>query len=230
MENIVYVAYLRVSTQRQGSSGLGLQAQQEIIRKYLNGNSPIAEFIEVESGRKSDRPKLHEALELCKKKKATLIVAKMDRLSRNVAFTSLLLDSGIEIVFCDFPKANRLVLTIISAISEYEAGLIRQRTKAALQVKKEQGCQLGKPENLMHNLDKAIANSRKTNQEKARNNPNNKRAVAILRSLANKTTNYSEMARVLNDEGFLTSRGGRFSAKQVSILLNRYQISPLVSM
>jgi DNA invertase Pin-like site-specific DNA recombinase len=226
MEETVYVAYLRVSTQRQGTSGLGLQAQQEIIRKYLNGSSPVAEFVEVESGRKSDRPKLHEALELCKKKKATLIVAKMDRLSRNVAFTSQLLDSGIEIVFCDFPRANRLVLTIISAISEYEAGLIRQRTKAALQVKKEQGCQLGKPENLMHNLDKAIANSRKTNQEKAHNNPNNKRAVAILRGLVNKTTNYSEMARILNEEGFLTSRGGRFTAKQVSILLSRYQISP----
>ena len=229
MEETVYVAYLRVSTQRQGTSGLGLQAQQEIIQKYLNGKTPIAEFVEVESGRKSDRPKLHEALELCKKKKATLIVAKMDRLSRNVAFTSQLLDSGIEIVFCDFPRANRLVLTIIAAISEYEAGLIRQRTKAALQVKKEQGCQLGKPENLMRNLGKAIANSRKTNQERAHNNPNNKRAVAILRSLVNKTTNYSEMARVLNDEGFLTSRGGRFSAKQVSILLNRYQIFPLVS-
>jgi DNA invertase Pin-like site-specific DNA recombinase len=221
MEDNVYVAYLRVSTQRQGTSGLGLQAQQEIIQKYLNGKTPIAEFVEVESGRKSDRPKLHEALELCKKKKATLIVAKMDRLSRNVTFTSQLLDSGIEIVFCDFPRANRLVLTIIAAISEYEAGLIRQRTKAALQVKKEQGCQLGKPENLMRNLGKAIANSRKTNQERAHNNPNNKRAVAILRSLVNKTTNYSEMARVLNDEGFLTSRGGRFSAKQVSILLNR---------
>ena len=229
MEDNVYVAYLRVSTQRQGTSGLGLQAQQEIIQKYLNGKTPIAEFVEVESGRKSDRPKLHEALELCKKKKATLIVAKMDRLSRNVTFTSQLLDSGIEIVFCDFPRANRLVLTIIAAISEYEAGLIRQRTKAALQVKKEQGCQLGKPENLMRNLGKAIANSRKTNQERAHNNPNNKRAVAILRSLVNKTTNYSEMARVLNDEGFLTSRGGRFTAKQVSILLNRYQIFPLVS-
>lgn len=229
MEDNVYVAYLRVSTQRQGTSGLGLQAQQEIIQKYLNGKTPIAEFVEVESGRKSDRPKLHEALELCKKKKATLIVAKMDRLSRNVTFTSQLLDSCIEIVFCDFPRANRLVLTIIAAISEYEAGLIRQRTKAALQVKKEQGCQLGKPENLMRNLGKAIANSRKTNQERAHNNPNNKRAVAILRSLVNKTTNYSEMARVLNDEGFLTSRGGRFSAKQVSILLNRYQIFPLVS-
>ena len=230
MEEIVYVAYLRVSTQRQGTSGLGLQAQQDIMRKHLNGNSPIAEFVEVESGRKSERPKLHEALELCKKKKATLIVAKMDRLSRNVAFTSQLLDSGIEIVFCDFPKANRLVLTIISAISEYEAGLIRQRTKAALKVKKEQGCLLGKPENLMRNLDKAIGNSRKTNHEKALNNPNNKRAVAILRGLVDKTSNLSEMARVLNDEGFFTSRGGHFSAKQVSILLNRYQITPLVSM
>lgn len=229
MEETVYVAYLRVSTQRQGTSGLGLQAQQEIIRNYLNGDSPIAEFIEVESGRKSDRPKLHKALELCKKKKAILIVAKMDRLSRNVAFTSQLLDSGIEIVFCDFPKANRLVLTIISAISEYEVGLIRQRTKAALQVKKEQGCQLGKPENLMRNLDRAIANSRKTNQEKALNNANNKRAVAILRGLVNKTSNMSEMARILNAEGFLTSRGGSFSTKQVSLLLQRYNITSIIS-
>ena len=150
----------------------------------------------------------------------------MDRLSRNVSFTSQLLDSGIEIVFCDFPKANRLVLTIISAISEYEAGLIRQRTKAALQVKKEQGCQLGKPENLMRNLDRAIANSRKTNREKALNNANNKRAVAILRGLVTKTSNLSEMARVLNAEGFQASKGGRFSAKQVSILLSRYLIFP----
>lgn len=226
MEETVYVAYLRVSTQRQGTSGLGLQAQQDIIRKYLNGNSPIAEFVEVESGRKSERPKLHEALELCKKKKAILIVAKMDRLSRNVAFTSQLLDSGIEIVFCDFPKANRLVLTIIAAISEYEAGLIRQRTKAALQVKKEQGYQLGKPENLLRNLNRAITKSRNTNQAKALSNPNNKRAVAILKGLVTKTSNLSEMARILNEEGFLASRGGRFTAKQVSILLSRYQLFP----
>ena len=224
MEESRYVAYLRVSTQRQGSSGLGLQAQQEIIRKYLNGNSPIAEFIEVESGRKPDRPKLHEALELCKKKKATLIVAKMDRLSRNVAFTSQLLDSGIEIVFCDFPKANRLVLTIISAISEYEAGLIRQRTKAALQVKKEQGCKLGKPENLINNLEKAIANSKKTNMEKAKNNPNNRRAVALLKNLIKSTSNLSEMARQRNDEGFVTSRGCIFTSKQVSLLLKKHNI------
>ena len=217
MEKNSYVSYLRVSTQRQGTSGLGLQAQQEIIQKYLNGCLPVAEFIEVESGRKTDRPKLHEALELCKKMKATLIVAKMDRLSRNVAFTSQLLDSGIEIVFCDFPKANRLVLTIIAAISEYEAGLIRKRTKEALQIKKDQGFKLGKPENLTNNLEKAITNSKKANAEKANNNPNNRRAVALIKNLINNTSNLSEMARQLNSEGFLTSRGGNFSAKQVSI-------------
>lgn len=222
--NEKYVAYLRVSTQRQGVSGLGLQAQQEIIKTYLKGKEPIEEFIEVESGRKSQRPKLHEALELCKKEKATLIVAKMDRLSRNVSFTSQLLDSGIEIVFCDFPRANRLVLTIIAAISEYEAGLIRQRTRAALQVKKEQGHKLGKPENLAENLEKAIENSRQTNQEKASDNPNNKRAVAMLKVLAREADNMSEMARILNKEGFTTSRGGKFSAKQVSILLKRHEI------
>ena len=199
MDNNAYVAYLRVSTQRQGVSGLGLQAQQEIIRNYLSGEEPIAEFVEV-------------------------IVAKMDRLSRNVTFTSQLLDSGIEIVFCDFPRANRLVLTIIAAISEYEAGLIRQRTRAALQVKKEQGCQLGKPENLTGNMEKAITNSRQTNQEKAANNPHNKRAVAMLKILVKETNNLSEMARTLNNEGFTTSRGGKFTAKQVSILINRYQL------
>ena len=224
MEKNSYVSYLRVSTQRQGTSGLGLQAQQEIIQKYLNGCSPVAEFIEVESGRKTNRPKLHEALELCKKKKATLIVAKMDRLSRNVAFTSQLLDSGIEIVFCDFPKANRLVLTIIAAISEYEAGLIRKRTKEALQIKKDQGFKLGKPENLTNNLEKAITNSKKANAEKANNNPNNRRAVALIKNLVKTTSNLSEIARQLNNEGFLTSRGGNFSSKQVSILINRYQL------
>ena len=222
MEKTDFVAYLRVSTQRQGVSGLGLQAQQEIIRNYLSGEEPIAEFVEVESGRKTQRPKLHEALELCKKMKATLIVAKMDRLSRNVTFTSQLLDSEVEIIFCDFPKANRLVLTIIAAISEYEASLIRQRTRAALQVKKEQGCKLGKPENSTGNLKKAISNSRETNRDKALNNANNKRAVAMLKILVRETNNLSEMARTLNIEGFTTSRGGRFTAKQVSILINRY--------
>lgn len=219
-----YVAYLRVSTSRQGSSGLGLDAQREIIRNYLQGESPISEFTEVESGRKSDRPKLQEALALCRKEKATLIVAKLDRLSRNVAFTSRLLESDVEIKFCDFPEANRLVLHIISSIAEYEANLIRARTKQALEAKRARGETLGKPENFIDNQEKAIAHSRETTKAKANSNPNNKRAVAMLRTLVKTTSNLSEMARTLNDEGFATSRGGMFTAQQVKNLLERYNI------
>ena len=110
-----YVAYLRVSTQKQGFSGLGLEAQNEIIQNYLHDTVPIAEYVEVESGRKSNRPKLKEALSQCRKEGATLIVAKLDRLARSVSFLSSLLESDVEIVFCDFPQANKMVLHIISA-------------------------------------------------------------------------------------------------------------------
>ena len=152
-------------------------------------------------------------------------MAKLDRLSRNVAFTSRLLESDVEIKFCDFPEANRLVLHIISSISEYEANLIRTRTKQALDAKRARGESLGKPENFKENQEKAIANSRKTIKAKADSNPNNKRAVAMLRVLVKNTTNLSEMARVLNQEGFTTSRGGQFTAQQVKILLQRYNIN-----
>ena len=131
-----YVSYLRVSTQKQGYSGLGLEAQKEIIKKYLHEKNPISEFVEVESGRKTNRPKLKDALALCRKTGATLIVAKLDRLARNVSFLSNLLESDVEIVFCDFPQANKMVLHILAAISQYEAELTASRTKAALQAKK----------------------------------------------------------------------------------------------
>lgn len=145
-----YVAYLRQSTVKQEVSGLGVEAQREIIRNYLKDRKTVAEYIETESGRKSDRPKLAEALELCRKTNSVLIVAKLDRLSRNVAFTSKLLESDVEIVFCDFPEANKLVLHIISSIAEYEAGLISQRTKQSLKAKKSRGYKLGKSENLLN--------------------------------------------------------------------------------
>lgn len=225
MEEPKFIEYLRVSTRGQGASGLGLDAQKEIIRNYLKGVEPIASFVEVESGRHNDRPKLQEALKMCRKEKATLIVAKLDRLSRNVAFTSKLLESDVEIKFCDFPEANRLVLHIISSIAEYEANLIRTRTRQALEAKRARGEPLGKPENFINNQDKAVANSRKTIKAKADSNPNNKRAIAMLRVLANNTSNLSEMARVLNREGFSTSKGGQFTAQQVKILLQRYDIN-----
>ena len=106
MKARTYIAYLRQSTIKQEISGLGVEAQREIIQNYLKNKKPITEYIETESGRKSNRPKLIEALEECRKTGSTLIVAKLDRLSRNVAFTSKLLESDVEIVFCDFPEAN----------------------------------------------------------------------------------------------------------------------------
>ena len=222
--NTTYVAYLRQSTMKQAISGLGVEAQREIIEKFLGDKKPIAEFVETESGKRTDRPKLAEALELCRKTKSTLIVAKLDRLSRNVAFTSKLLESDVEIKFCDFPEANRLILHIIASIAEYEAGLISQRTKQSLKAKKARGILLGKPENLMNNLDRALENSKRAIRAKALDNNNNRRAIAMLRVLAAQDLSLSEMARRLNNEGFVTSQGKKFTAWQVSILLKRYDI------
>ena len=221
---MIYVAYLRQSTKKQEVSGLGIEAQREIIHNYLSPETPIAEFVETESGRHNDRPKLSEALALCRKTGSTLIVAKLDRLSRNVAFVSKLLESDVEIKFCDFPEANKLVLHIIASIAEYEAQLISSRTKQSLQAKKSRGFALGKPENLTDNLDKAISNSRKTNMKKARENPNNKRAAAMLKILVKQNLSLTQMADILNSEGFVTSRGSRFTAWSVSVLLKRYNL------
>ena len=216
-----YVAYLRVSTQRQGYSGLGLEAQKAIIKNFLHDKTPIAEFTEIESGRKTDRPKLKEALTQCRTTGATLIVAKLDRLARNVSFLSNLLESDVEIVFCDFPQANKMVLHILAAISQYEAELTAQRTKAALQAKKARGAKLGNPEHLMNKHKQAIANSNKTNSEKAKKNPNNKRAVAFLKVMISQGKSLTEMTDILNSEGFVTAQGCKFVPATVRRLIKR---------
>ena len=224
--DVLYVAYLRVSTQRQGYSGLGLEAQREIIQNYLGDTKPIFEFTEVESGRKTDkgRPKLKEALSLCRTYGAKLIVAKLDRLARNVSFLSALLESDVEIVFCDFPQANKMVLHILASISQYEAELISTRTKQALAAKKARGCKLGNPEHLMNKHKEAIAKSNETNRKKAEENPNNKRAIAMLRILVEQGKTLSEMTNILNNEGFVTSQGHEFRVSQLSVLLKRYNL------
>ncbi len=221
METTTYVAYLRQSTQKQNLSGLGIEAQRQIIKNHIKEKPIIAEFVETESGRKSDRPKLAEALELCRKTKSVLVVAKLDRLARSVSFISRLLESETEILFVDFPTANKLVLHIISSIAEYEASLISQRTKQSLKAKQARGATLGKPENLLNNMDKAITNSRITCNAKALNNPNNQRAIAMIRLLYRENSNLSHIARQLNEQGFRTSQGGKFRGSQVKILLER---------
>lgn len=147
MQDRKFVAYYRVSTARQGASGLGLEAQQAAVRQYLNGGSwrLVAEVIEVESGKRSDRPKLAEALRLCRMHGATLIIAKLDRLARNVAFISTLMESGTDFVAVDFPQANRLTVHILAAVAEHEAAMISARTKAALAVAAKRRKAEGRP-------------------------------------------------------------------------------------
>src|SRR6185437_987490 len=145
MANGKFISYLRVSTARQGMSGLGLEAQREAVSSYLNGGhwQLIQEIVEVESGKRNDRPKIAEALRLCRLHNATLVIAKLDRLARNVHFISSLMESGVDFVACDFPQANRLTVHILAAVAEHEAGMISARTKAALAAAKSRGVKLG---------------------------------------------------------------------------------------
>src|SRR5919205_517927 len=140
-----FVSYLRVSTARQGRSGLGLEAQRQAVTDFLNGGNwhLAAEVVEVESGKRNDRPKLAEALRLCRLHGAVLIIAKLDRLARNVAFISNLMESRVEFTAVDFPQANRLTVHILAAVAEHEREMISQRTKAALAAAKARGTQLG---------------------------------------------------------------------------------------
>ena len=140
-----YVAYLRVSTARQGVSGLGLEAQREAVTRYVEqiGGVLIDEVVEVESGKLKDRPGLLAALAHCRSKSATLVIARLDRLARNVAFVSSLMDGGVEFVAVDAPYANRLMLHILAAFAEHERDMVSARTKAALQAAKARGVKLG---------------------------------------------------------------------------------------
>lgn len=141
-----YVAYYRVSTDKQGRSGLGMEAQTQTVKLYAerNGGEIIATFQEVESGKKADRPELEKALALCRQKKAVLLIAKLDRLSRNVAFIANLMESGAEFIACDMPQANRLTLHIMAAMAEHEREAISKRTKEGLAVAKARGTILGR--------------------------------------------------------------------------------------
>ena len=142
-----FVAYFRVSTDKQGKSGLGLDAQRKAVEDYLNGGtwSLIGEFTEVESGKRNQRPELVKALAACKRQKAKLVIAKLDRLSRNLAFIATLMDSGVEFIAVDNPHANKLTVHILAAVAQHEREVIAQRTKDALQAAKARGVVLGNP-------------------------------------------------------------------------------------
>jgi DNA invertase Pin-like site-specific DNA recombinase len=143
-----YVAYYRVSTKMQGQSGLGLQAQKAMVTQFVKNDPILEEFTEVESGKKDNRTQLLLAIAWAKQKGARLIIAKLDRLSRNASFIFMLRDSGVDFVCADMPDANTLTVGIFAVLAQHERELISARTKAALAAKKRAGAKLGKPENL----------------------------------------------------------------------------------
>lgn len=144
-----FVSYVRVSTERQGKSGLGLDAQRAAVNIYVAGQRGqlIQEFREIESGKKDERPQLAAALAARRKHKAALVIAKLDGLARRVSSISSLMDGDVDFVACDFPQANRLTLHILAAVAEHEREMISQRTRSALQAARWRGVKLGNPTN-----------------------------------------------------------------------------------
>lgn len=211
-----FVAYYRVSTEKHGRSGLGLEAQRSAVEAYLNGGSwkLIAEFTEVESGKRSERPKLAEAIKVAKKHKATLVIAKLDRLSRNVAFIANLMEAGADFVAVDMPHANKLTIHILSAVAEYEREMISQRTRAALAAAKSRGVRLGNPTN----LGIAQARSRTARTAQAALFASNLRPV-IRQIKESGVRTLSGIAAALNARGFSTPRGGQWQAVQVKRIM-----------
>jgi DNA invertase Pin-like site-specific DNA recombinase len=217
MPTAKFVAYYRVSTAKQGMSGLGLEAQQEAVRGYLNGGrwKIVAEFTEVESGKRNDRPALLDALALCRIHGATLIIAKLDRLARNVAFISNLMESGVEFTAVDFPQANRLTIHILAAVAEHEAGLISQRTKAALAAAKARGIKLGGNRGKIASQatvgSKASALARRAKAQKRAVD-----LVPVIRSIQTEgNMSLRAVAITLNTRGIPAPKGGQWSAVQV---------------
>jgi DNA invertase Pin-like site-specific DNA recombinase len=217
MKTKKYVSYLRCSTAKQN---LGIDAQRTINNDYISshGGQIITEFVEHESGKNDNRIELNKALDLCKKQGLTLLIAKLDRLSRNISFIFQLRDSGIDIVVPTLPELNTLTLGIFATIAQNERETISQRTKQALKELKNKGIELGKPENLKNNIEVAINRSVTTRKNKARNNENNIKASAFILSLRANGTTWSNVLIKLNENGFKASRGGEFSLIQAQRL------------
>jgi DNA invertase Pin-like site-specific DNA recombinase len=202
-----FVAYYRVSTDRQGRSGLGLEAQQKVVQDYLDGGAweIVAEFVEVESGKRADRPELARALDACRKHKARLVIAKLDRLSRNLAFIATLMDSGVEFVAVDNPHANKLTIHILAAVAEHEREAISERTKAALAAAKARDRRRCCPHGRGPQGENGAAN-----------------VLPIIREvLAAGHTSANAIARQLNTRKIATARGGRWTHFQIRQIINR---------
>ncbi|MFQ9317269.1 recombinase family protein [Dysgonomonas mossii] len=215
-----YIAYYRVSTQKQGNSGLGLEAQRTDVSRFVErGGTLISEYQDIESGKNNDRPNLIKAIEECKKQSAILLIAKLDRLSRNASFILMLRDSKVDFVCCDMPDANSITIGIMAILAQEERERTSMRTKAALAELKKQGKKLGTPENL---TEQARVNSLMVRQANAYNDENSRKAGALIVSMRGQGKTFYQITKELNKLGFKTRKGKMFQQNQVQILFNRY--------
>lgn len=216
-----YIAYYRVSRKEQGISGLGLAAQRTSVTAYAKAQDGIIieEYTEVETGtNKRERIEIHKAIARAKQEGAVLIIAKLDRLARNVNFVSSLMDAGIEFVAVDMPTANNFTIHIFSALAEQEAKLISSRTKNALAELRSSGLVLGTPKNLD---DAARAKGVQRIRENATNNDRNRQARVIIMNCKEKGMSYRQIANYLNQLNFKTRYGNEFMAPTVHQLYTR---------
>lgn len=216
-----YVAYFRVSTSKQEKSGLGLDSQKTMVNNFLtsNGGELIESFTEVETGTsKRQRTEIYNALDFAKKNKAILVIAKLDRLARNVHFVSSLMEAGVEFVCCDMPSANHLTIVLLMAIAEDEAKTISLRTRLALAEKRKLGFVLGTPENLTYADRLKGAEVMKC---KARENKANQQATALILEYKENGWGYERIANRLNELGFKTVRAKEYNSTTVMRLYKR---------
>lgn len=216
-----YVAYYRVSTRRQGSSGLGLEAQRKAVADHLRSRDHvIAEYTEVESGKRKDRPALLEAIERARLTGAKLIVAKLDRLARNLHFITTLMETKVPFVAADLPDANNLTVHILAAVAEAEALTISQRTKVALAAAKARGRKLGNDGSNLRNQALGLERSLEARQTGA-----NERAASVHRVIveaqAKGATSLAQIAAYLNSRSIKAARGGEWTATGVKRVMDK---------
>ena len=213
------MAYYRVSTDKQGASGLGLDAQREAAKRVARQTPILSEFIEIETAKRStanNRPELLAAIAKCKQHSATLLIAKLDRLARNVYFISGLMESGIDFLAADMPEANRLTVHIMAAFAEHEAHAISERTKAALAALRARGVKLGNPR-WKESIDKArsVRIQRITSPSAA--------VIATIRRMRLESASLRAIAAELNELGIRIPRGGYWHATTVRALMRRVE-------
>ena len=214
-----FIAYFRVSTDRQGRSGLGLDAQREAVRGYVAGHGSIAEeFTEVESGKRNERPQLAFALTACRRQGAVLVIARLDRLARNLAFIANLMESGVDFVAVDMPQANRLTMHILAAVAEDEGKRISTRTRDALAAAKKRGIRLGNP-----NPSPALALAHQSNRAAATRFADT--VCPLIEKLRREELSLRGIAAELNQRNVRTARGGKWQAQQVANILRRKENS-----